>query len=128
MHRLWLVLLSGACCSVDRPKVTGESQLSWMTQQAFPLLPEEEITMKFSLITTTLGRTHELERLLVSIDAQTCRDFELIVVDQNSHDLLDAILAPYRERFPILHIHSAKGASPAQYRHGSGQGRLHHLP
>jgi len=67
--------------------------------------------MKFSLITTTLGRTHELDRLLASIDAQSCRDFELIVVDQNANDILAPILAPYHDRFPLLHIRSAKGAS-----------------
>jgi len=67
--------------------------------------------MKFSLITTTLGRTHELARLLKSVDAQTCRDFEVIVVDQNSRDLLDPILAPFRDRFPLSHIRSARGAS-----------------
>jgi glycosyltransferase involved in cell wall biosynthesis len=67
--------------------------------------------MKFSLITTTLGRTHELARLLKSVDAQTCRDFEVIVVDQNSRNVLDPILEPFRDRFPISHIRSAKGAS-----------------
>jgi glycosyltransferase involved in cell wall biosynthesis len=67
--------------------------------------------MKFSLITTTLGRTHELARMLKSVDAQTCRDFEVIVVDQNSKDLLDPILAPFHDRFPLTHIRSAKGAS-----------------
>lgn len=67
--------------------------------------------MKFSLITTTLGRTHELSRLLASIDAQTCKDFEVIVVDQNSREMLDPILAPYRQKFPLVHVHSAKGAS-----------------
>jgi glycosyltransferase involved in cell wall biosynthesis len=67
--------------------------------------------MKFSLITTTLGRTHELDRMLKSVDAQTCRDFEVIVVDQNSKDLLDPILAPYHGRFPLIHVRSGKGAS-----------------
>ena len=68
--------------------------------------------MKFSLITTTLGRTHELDRLArVHRRSRACRDFEVIVVDQNSNEILDPILAPYHDRFPLVRVHSAKGAS-----------------
>jgi glycosyltransferase involved in cell wall biosynthesis len=76
-----------------------------------PLPPEEEIAMKFSLIATTLGRTRELRRLLASLEAQSCRDFEVIVVDQNSNDQLEPTLALYRGKFPLLHLRSGKGAS-----------------
>ena len=38
--------------------------------------------MKFSLITVTMGREAELNRLRESLHAQTFRDFEWIVVDQ----------------------------------------------
>jgi glycosyltransferase involved in cell wall biosynthesis len=91
-----------------------------MTRRPFRLPPELEMNMKFSLITTTLGRTTELNRLLASIDAQTCRDFEMIIVDQNSGDMLEPILAPYRDSFPLLHVHSARGAS-----HGRNIGMAH---
>lgn len=37
--------------------------------------------MKFSLITATLGRVHEIENLLISLSKQTYKDFELILVD-----------------------------------------------
>jgi glycosyltransferase involved in cell wall biosynthesis len=62
--------------------------------------------MKVSLLMATLGRSQELERFLLSLDRQTHRDFELIVVDQNQDDRLDSILYKYRERFPIVHVHS----------------------
>jgi glycosyltransferase involved in cell wall biosynthesis len=49
--------------------------------------------MRFSLITGTLGRTQELERLLASLADQGRCDFELIVVDQNTDERLVPILA-----------------------------------
>ena len=42
--------------------------------------------MKFSLITVTMGdRPHLLAKLKASLDAQTYRDFELIVVNHEEH-------------------------------------------
>lgn len=70
--------------------------------------------MKFSLIMATLGRTHEVERSLASLDAQGYGDFELIVVDQNPDDRLVPILKPIRKRFSIIHLHSAPGLSLAR--------------
>ncbi len=40
----------------------------------------------FSLILATYGRVDEIGRLLDSLQAQTCPDFELIVADQNADD------------------------------------------
>jgi len=79
--------------------------------------------VKFSLVLATVGRTEELERFLVSLDAQTYRNFELIVVDQNEDDHVESILGPFRHRFPILHLRSPRGLSRARnegLRHVSG--------
>ena len=71
--------------------------------------------MKFSLILATVGRTEEVKRFLENLDKQTYRDFELIVVDQNSDDSLVPILAQYNGHFPILHLHmTTRGASRAR--------------
>ncbi len=70
--------------------------------------------VSFSLVLATLGRTDELGRFLATLDAQTARAFELIVVDQNADERLVPVLARYRERFPIRHLRSAPGLSRAR--------------
>lgn len=68
--------------------------------------------MKFSLIVATIGRTGELQSFLGSLDAQKCRDFEVIVVDQNAN--LDITPFLMNRRFPIRHVRSSPGASHAR--------------
>ena len=63
-----------------------------------------------SMIVATLNRVDELERLLDSLDSQTYKDFEVIVVDQNPDDRLRPVL----ERHPglsIQYLRSARGVS-----------------
>lgn len=67
-----------------------------------------------SLILGTVYRTDELELFLRSLDAQTCRDFELLVVDQNPDDRLGPLLKRFESRFPIVHLRSEKGLSRAK--------------
>ncbi len=62
----------------------------------------------------TLERTRKIERFLASLDAQSYRDFELIVVDQNPDDRLALLLKPYRKQFPIIYLRSAPGLSLAR--------------
>jgi len=71
--------------------------------------------MRFSLIVATIGRADQLRTFLTSVDAQAYRDFELVVVDQNSDDRVVPILASYENKFPILHLRTPeKGASRAR--------------
>ncbi len=71
--------------------------------------------MKLSLVTPTLGRTRELETLLEGFAAQTFRDFEVILVDQNDDDRLAPIVARHAETFTIRHVRSSvKNASHAR--------------
>jgi glycosyltransferase involved in cell wall biosynthesis len=48
---------------------------------------------QFSLVISTKGRASELEALLVSLKAQSFRDFDVLVVDQNPDQRLEAALA-----------------------------------
>jgi len=69
---------------------------------------------KFSLVLATVGRTSELERFLAHLDAQSYRNFELIVIDQNPDDRLVAVMSPYKERFPVIRCRSPIGLSRAR--------------
>jgi len=50
-----------------------------------------------SLIVATLGRSQEVEALLLSLRRQVFRDFEVVLVDQNEGDLLAPIVAGFRD-------------------------------
>lgn len=65
--------------------------------------------MTFDLVVATVGRTTELERFLASLDAQTHRDFRVIVVDQNADDRISSLLDAQ-----ALHLRSPLGLSRAR--------------
>ena len=64
----------------------------------------------FSLIVATLDRTDELDRLFTSLDAQTYRSFEVLVVDQNRDDRLLALFQRH-QGLTIRHLRSGPGLS-----------------
>jgi glycosyltransferase involved in cell wall biosynthesis len=63
----------------------------------------------FDLVVATVGRTAELERFLASVDAQTHRDFRVLVVDQNADDRILPLLDDRTVR-----LRSAPGLSRAR--------------
>ncbi len=69
--------------------------------------------MRFSILLATLGRTREVDHCLNAIAAQTYRDFEVLVVDQNPDDRLKAILDAYAPEFPLRHLRCGRGHSKA---------------
>lgn len=71
--------------------------------------------MKVSLVMATIGeRLVEIERFMASLDRQTYRDFELIVVDQNEDERLRPLIEQYGMKFPLLHVRSGRGLSKAR--------------
>ena len=66
-----------------------------------------------SLVVGTLNRTVELDRLLASLDQQTHKDFEVVIVDQNSDDRVSEVLEEHRG-LQIRHLHCGRGLSRAR--------------
>ncbi len=60
--------------------------------------------MKCSLILATLGRDIELMYFLDSLQNQTYRDFELIIIDQNKDGKIDSVIESCRTNFSVNHI------------------------
>src|SRR6266851_4817106 len=71
------------------------------------------LEMRYSLLLATRGRTEELHQFFRSLLAQTWRDFEVIVIDQNPDDRLVETLAPYAGKIALQHLRSAQGHSHA---------------
>jgi glycosyltransferase involved in cell wall biosynthesis len=57
-----------------------------------------------SLVVSTLGDGADLARLFDSLDAQTFRDFDVVIVDQNAHDRVAAEIDRVARTFPIRRI------------------------
>lgn len=64
--------------------------------------------MFISLIMPTLNRFDEIDLLMKSLEKQTYKNFELIVVDQNENDKVKSILENYKEKIDINYIKSNK--------------------
>ena len=63
-----------------------------------------------------------LRQQLDSVLAQTCRDFQLIVSDDQSRDETPRILEEYAEKYPDMILYYRSGL-----RFGSAQGHFMHL-
>ena len=69
--------------------------------------------MKFSLILCTVNRTSEVKELLNSLSKQNFKNFEVVVVDQNSDDKVKKLLSEY-EFLEITYLKSELGLSKAR--------------
>lgn len=69
--------------------------------------------MKFSLIMSTLGRNDDVLNFIRTIEAQTHKDFELVIVDQNDDETLVNAVKKLSPSYPLKHLHVPKvrGAS-----------------
>lgn len=64
--------------------------------------------MFISLIMPTLNRFDEIDLLMKSLEEQTYKEFELIVVDQNECDKVKTIVENYTDKIDVKYIKSYK--------------------
>ncbi len=64
--------------------------------------------MRISLITATYNRTREVEKLFESLSHQSYSNFELILVDQNQNNVLDAVVDNFKYSFKIIHLKTSR--------------------
>lgn len=69
--------------------------------------------MTFDLVVATVGRVAELGQLLASLEAQTHRDFRVLLVDQNDDDRVEEVLAAHPQ-VRVERLHSEPGLSRAR--------------
>jgi len=74
----------------------------------------------FTVFTPTYNRAHLLHRVYESLRAQTCRDFEWVVVDDGSTDATGETVARWRSEadFPIHYQWQANGHKKAAFNTG----------
>lgn len=69
------------------------------------------ILPRVSIITPVFNRRKELSRAIVSVENQSCKDIEHIVIDDGSKEGIDDIMADYMDRapYPIAYIKKKYG-------------------
>jgi glycosyltransferase involved in cell wall biosynthesis len=69
-------------------------------------LPGPEISYSFTVFTPTYNRAHTLHRVFESLEKQTFRDFEWLIVDDGSTDQTASLVAGWQEAaaFPIWYV------------------------
>ena len=70
--------------------------------------------IKISLILCTVNRKIEVIEFIESLIKQNYKNFELIIVDQNSDNRIPKIVQQYNKLINILHVKSAIGLSKAR--------------
>jgi glycosyltransferase involved in cell wall biosynthesis len=70
-----------------------------------------ELSMLFTVFTATYNRRHTLLRLFESLDTQTLRDFEWLVVDDGSTDGTGELMRVLEQRasFPLRYYYQSNG-------------------
>jgi len=85
----------------------------------------EEPAYTFSVVTATYNRAHLLPRTYESLEAQTFRDFEWLVVDDGSTDGTDSLVREWTREssFPIRYLSQEQGGKHLALNHAASVAR-----
>jgi len=68
---------------------------------------------RFSIIIPVYNDKKKLEKLLVSLEQQFCKDFEVLLVDDNSKDGSYELAQDYKAKYPLTVLRTKKNSGPA---------------
>jgi hypothetical protein len=68
----------------------------------------------FSVIIPVYNRAHALRRAIESVRAQSCQDFEIVVVDDGSHDDPGAVVASFNDPRTRFYVQANGGGGKAR--------------
>ncbi len=79
----------------------------------------------FTVFTPSYNRAHTLPRVYQSLQRQTLRDFEWLIVDDGSRDETAALVRQWQaeSNFPIRYIFQENQGKPAAFNHGVREAR-----
>jgi|SRR5579862_1186128 glycosyltransferase involved in cell wall biosynthesis len=69
--------------------------------------------MLYSILLATADRTQEVDHFLSFVARQSLRDFEVLIIDQNTDDRLEGVAESYSRLFPVRRLRSTRGHSRA---------------
>lgn len=75
----------------------------------------------FSIIIPVYNRPQELEELLDSLSAQTCKDFEVIIVEDGSQERSDQIVTDYEDLLDIKYFYKKNSGPGLSRNYGAEQ-------
>ncbi len=90
--------------------------------------PGSDTAPTFTVFTPTYNRAHLLHRVFDSLERQTSRDFEWLVVDDGSTDETESIVRDWAARaaFPVRYVRQPNAGKHVAFNHGvrEARGRL----
>ncbi len=80
---------------------------------------------RFTIFTPTFNRAHLLPRLHAALEAQECRDFEWLIVDDGSVDDTPDVVRPWLTMagFPVRYLRQENQGKPGAHNAGIGAAR-----
>ena len=103
-----------ACAVADIPRILQKKPRLWSLEQCPPSLPILPPKPHLALCIATVGRVTELDRLLTSLEQQTCTAFHIYLADQNAPGTLDAMLQKHADLQITRILLPSRGVSTAR--------------
>ena len=83
--------------------------------------------MKYSIIVPVFNRPDEVDELLESLTRQTCRDFEVIIVEDGSEVRCEEVVERYRERLDMQYFEKPNSGPGQSRNYGAERSRGDYL-